>query len=143
MPFALIMIGLILVVTGAQDTYAAMGQQLRKDFTGDGNFVFWVAAIGTIGAIGYIEPLRPLSRAFMTLIIVAVLIANPKFFSQLSDALKQGPISPAKNADTSTTSSMADATKTEQIAKDQHDKAVENAGTFGKILLQLFGAPAY
>jgi hypothetical protein len=145
MPFALVLIGIILVVTGAKDTHVQLGQQLQKDFTGDGNFVFWVAAVGSVGALGYIEPLRPLSRAFMVLIIVAVLIANPKFFTELSSALKEGPIAPTKSANAGNTSStMADVTKTEEVAKEQHDKAMENAGKVFKLFLNLFGGgPAF
>jgi len=96
MPFAFVFVGLVLVLTGIQDTYTQLGSQLRKDF--NSGFSMWVLAILLIGSLGYIEPIRPISKAFLTLIIVAMLIANPKFFTEVQNAVKQGPIAPQKNA---------------------------------------------
>jgi multisubunit Na+/H+ antiporter MnhG subunit len=93
MPFALIVIGAALFMSGIMDTYKQLGAQVRKDATGYG---LWSLAIIMIGSIGYFEPLKPFSRAFLTLIIIGILIANPKFFTEVQNAVKQGPISPAK-----------------------------------------------
>ena len=56
MPFALIALGLVLVITAAQDTYAQLGKEIRSDLTGQGSFTNWAAAIGMAGALGYVEP---------------------------------------------------------------------------------------
>lgn len=98
MPFALVIIGLVMIVTGARDTYAAFGAQVRKDFTGPGNFTFWLASLGAVGAVGYVPKLKPLAIAFMTLIIVAMLLSNRGFFAKLQEALNNGPIAPPRNA---------------------------------------------
>jgi hypothetical protein len=109
LPFALVLIGLIMIVTGARNTHAAFGQQVVSDFTGPGNFTTWIVAIGAVGAVGYIEPLRPLSRAFMTLIIISFIVKNGGVFNKLTQALNEGPLHTAENSqaatkDSSTTS---------------------------------------
>jgi len=88
MPFALVTIGLLMIVTGAKDTYKEFGEQLRSDFTGENNFLYWLASIGAIGAIGYVEPLKPLSRAFMALIIIVMIVKNQGLFDKLQEAIK-------------------------------------------------------
>jgi hypothetical protein len=94
MPFALVLIGLILIVSGARNTHTALGRQLASDFTGPGNFVYWVLAIGSVGALGYIPELRSFSRWFMVLIIVAMVIRNGGFFDKFREAINQGPEAP-------------------------------------------------
>lgn len=96
MPFALVLIGLIMVVTGARNTHAALGQQLRADFTGPGNFFYWIAAIGAVGALGAIPNMRGFSRLFMTLIIISLLLSHRGFFTQFQQALATGPVAPAR-----------------------------------------------
>lgn len=96
MPYALVTIGLILFITGARDTFAPLGAQLQSDFTGNRNFVFWIAAIGSVGALGYIRSLQTFSTTFMALIIITLLLAEQKngstgFFGQFISDLKAGP----------------------------------------------------
>lgn len=128
MPFALVFIGLILIVTGAKDTYSAFGKQVVSDFTGPGNFTFWLASLGAVGALGYISPLRKFSTAFMALIIVAMVLANgnPKasgggFFQKIQDFLKTGPTgtnaAPTTSADNAATNSVSTADVVSTAAK--------------------------
>lgn len=97
MPFALVTIGLLLIVTGAKNTYSAFGGQVISDFTGPQNFTTWLVAIGAVGAVGYVEELKPLSRAFMALIIISFVIKNGGVFNKLQQALAQGPLHTAEN----------------------------------------------
>lgn len=90
MPFALVTIGLILIITGFQNTYAQLGSQIGKDFTGPGNFTYWVIAIFVVGVLGYNETLKPFSRAFLALIIVVMFLSNKGFFGQLNPAIEAG-----------------------------------------------------
>lgn len=92
MPFALVTIGLLMIVVGARGTHRAFGAQLATDFTGDRNFLYWIAAIGSVGALGYIETFRTFSHVFMSLIIVAMFLGNEGFFAKLKDAIDKGPI---------------------------------------------------
>jgi hypothetical protein len=87
-----------MIVTGARDTYAAFGKQVVGDFTGAGNFTYWLVALGAVGAIGYVPSLRSFSRAFMALIIVAMVIRNGGVFDKLTQALQNGPVHPGDNA---------------------------------------------
>lgn len=110
MPFALVIIGLILIITSAQSTHKAFGTQVLKDFTNgsgcapmsgqyqDCGFAWWVAAIVAVGALGYIEQFKGFSRAFMVLIIVSMVIANRGVFDQLQAALQAGPTAPTASA---------------------------------------------
>lgn len=90
MPFGLIVIGLLLIITGFQNTYAQFGSQLEKDFTGSGNFFYWIVAIGSVGALGYNKTLEPFSRAFMALILVGIFLSNKGFFSRINSDILSG-----------------------------------------------------
>jgi hypothetical protein len=98
MPFALVTVGLILVITGVKDTYLAMGQLVKGDFVGKGNFLYWIAALGIVGSVGYVERLRGFANAFMALIIIAMVLKNGGVFSQFKAALASGPVSPQAQA---------------------------------------------
>jgi len=100
MPFALTIIGLLMIVSGSRDTYAAFGKELVEDFTGPGNFTYWIVALGAIGALGYVPQLRTFSRAFMALIIVAMVLRNGGVFSKFTEALQSGPVRPGDSAKT-------------------------------------------
>src|SRR6266704_530859 len=91
MPFALVIIGLIMVVSGVKGTHIALGTQLRSDFQ---PFVVWMAAIGAIGALGYIPEMRRLSHYFMALVIIGMALSNRGFFTKLNEAIKLGPEAP-------------------------------------------------
>lgn len=90
MPFALIFVGVILVVVGFRGTQDAFFGLLKGDFTGSGNFFYWVVSIGVIGAVGYIPRLKGLSNAFLVLIIVVLFLSNKGFFAQFNAQLKSG-----------------------------------------------------
>lgn len=99
MPIALIIIGLLLVVTGVKNTYAEFGAQVKSDFVGPGNFTYWVVAISIIGAVGYIKPLQKVANAFLALVLLAFILKNGGVFDKLKQAIEQGPTaSPAKAA---------------------------------------------
>ena len=94
MPYALVIAGLILIVSGVRDTHEALGAQLKSDLTGDNNFARYALAIFAIGALGYIDKLRPASTAFMALVIISLVLSNKGVFNKLNDALKAGPETP-------------------------------------------------
>jgi uncharacterized membrane protein len=91
MPFALITIGVLLFFTAINRTAGALGQQVAKDlFSTDGGFVYWAAGLVIVGLIGYIPTLKKPSDMFMALIILAMLLQNKGFFSQLQQGLQSG-----------------------------------------------------
>lgn len=88
MPFALLIVGLVLIVAGVRNTVEDNGTQkglitlVKGDFTGNNNFTYWLVSILIVGSIGYISDLRKLSRAFLTLIIIGLLFSNKGFFTK-------------------------------------------------------------
>lgn len=91
MPFALVTVGLLLIVTGFQNTYAAFGKQVENDFTGPGNFIYWLIAIGVVGAVGYSKTFETPSRAFIALIIIAMFVKNDSgVFAKLTAQISSG-----------------------------------------------------
>jgi general stress protein CsbA len=79
MPFALLTIGVLLLVAGARGTQDDLFNLVKGDFTGSDkgqSYVHWIVAIVLIGALGYISALKNLSRAFLILVIVVLFIKN-------------------------------------------------------------------
>lgn len=94
MAFVLVVAGILMIVTGARGTYGQFGQQLQKDFTGAGNFIYWIVSLGLFGAIGYVDALRTLSRLLMALVLIGMVLSNRGVFAQFAAALKSGPTAP-------------------------------------------------
>lgn len=94
MPFALVTVGLLFIVIGFQDTYKEFGEQVQKDFTGDGNFIYWVISLGILGSFGYIKELRTFSRLTMGLVILVLFLSNKGFFDQFNSAVQSGTTQP-------------------------------------------------
>lgn len=89
MPFAFLVVGAVLVVAGVRGTDDDLLTLLKGDFTGSPNFLSWLLAILLVGAFGYIEPLKPVSRAFLFLILVVLFFkSDTGFFPQLTKFLK-------------------------------------------------------
>ncbi len=95
MAFALLIAGSVLLIAAVRNTQGTLYALLRNDFTGQNNFIFWFVSILLIGAVGYIPKLKPLSVAFLTLVVVVLFITrgNPQtntgggFFQQFLAAL--------------------------------------------------------
>lgn len=97
MPFALLFVGMILIITGFQNTYSQFGKLVAGDFTGDDNFIYWVISLGAVGSIGYAKDLQGFSRAFMALIILVMIFKKDTgLFGKLTDALKSGTSTPVE-----------------------------------------------
>ena len=79
------------------DTKAVgLASLIKSEFTGKNNFVYWVLSILIVGAIGYIEPLKPISRAFLLLIVIVLFLANKGVFEQFNQALDRTQKTPAQ-----------------------------------------------
>jgi len=90
MVFALLFIGVVLLVAGARDTQDDLFKLVKGDFTTNGNqksFLYWIVSILLIGTLGYIERIRPLSRAFLVLVLVVLFIKNGGVFQNLNKQL--------------------------------------------------------
>lgn len=88
MPFALLFVGIVLVVAGVRNQQDTLFTLVKGDFTGQSNFLFWVVSLIAIGAIGYIPKLKPISTAFLALVIVVLFLTKGVgFFSKFNQAL--------------------------------------------------------
>jgi hypothetical protein len=100
--FILLIIGITLLVAGVQNTQGDLFDLLKKDF---GQFLVWFVAIFLIGALGYIPKMKPLSTAFMGLVILVLFLSKGKgFFSQFQSA-----VTSAQNTQSATSTSAAPA----------------------------------
>lgn len=98
MPFALLIVGIVLVVAAVRDKADVLFTLVKDDFIsqpGKPSFMYWLAAILIIGAIGYIKPLQGLSRIFLALLVVVLVLAHGGLFDQFNRQLfSSAPASP-------------------------------------------------
>lgn len=95
MAFALLFLGIMMIVSAIRNTHCALVTLMANDFSGQGNFMYWVVALILIGAVGYVEKLKPLSDGLLVLVLLALVLSrgNPKFnsgggfFKQFTSAL--------------------------------------------------------
>lgn len=105
MPIVLVFAGALFLASAIAGTTAGLAGQLRSDFTGPGNFLYWIAAFGLVGAVGYVPGAERFSRAFVGLLLLAMFLANGTgVFSRLGQALSQPP-APAGRTDAETSGS--------------------------------------
>jgi hypothetical protein len=93
MTFALALAGIMFVTSGVRGTSQDLAALVKGDFSGPNNFAYWFIAVLVIGGLGYIEDLRSVSRAFLALIIIVLLLTeNQKngdggFFQKFTDSV--------------------------------------------------------
>lgn len=90
MPFAIIIFGVVFILVGYQGSQSQFFSLLKGDFTGTGNFVYWIVSILIIGSIGYIPRLKNISDGFLMLVIVVLFLSHKGFFSQFTQELSSG-----------------------------------------------------
>jgi hypothetical protein len=97
MPFLFIVVGLVMIVSSVKGTNQQLVKLLKSDFTGKGNFIYWSLAILAIGAVGYIQELKPVSRAFLVLVVIVLFLENKGVFTEFSQAIAttQQPTTPS------------------------------------------------
>lgn len=140
MPIILLAGGLLLLISAGAGTTGALGTQLRKDFTGPQSFLYWLAAIGVLGMLGYVDKFRDLSRSLMVLILLAMVLRNGTgVFARLTQAVSNPP-TPASDTDResssgSTAASPGGAAQTSSSSGSDPFAAVGQALSFA----QLFG----
>lgn len=95
MSFALLIIGLALIVSAIRGTHLQLLGLVYGDFTGEANFWYWIAAILLVGAVGFVPKLKGLSDGLLVIILLVLVLkrGNPDtaegggFFQQFVDAL--------------------------------------------------------
>jgi hypothetical protein len=91
MPIALITIGLVMIIAAGRDQSAALVKLVQGDFqtnaAGTPGFLQWILAFVLVGALGFVPKLKPLSVAFMALLLVAIFLTKGVgFFDKLTAA---------------------------------------------------------
>jgi hypothetical protein len=77
-------------MAGIRNTYANLWALVKGDFTDQNGFLAWVAAIAVVGGLGYIPKLRPLSIAFMSLLLLVLVLSNGGVFAKLQAFIQSG-----------------------------------------------------
>lgn len=94
MPFFLLIAGIIFLVAAIRGNQGELFSLLKEDFGGDNNFFVWVLAIVVIALLGNIKTIKPVSDAFLGLVILVIIVANygrnKDLFSSFVDQVKQG-----------------------------------------------------
>lgn len=152
MAYFFIIAGVILVIASARNTQGCLFTLLQGDLVNtntalasspcavgtinntSGNFVWWFISIAAIGAVGYSEKLRPLSNAFLTLIIVVLFIDNRGFFTQFIAAIntiKGSAANPIGNASSPGISVAVDTVPDNQSSSNETTIVAGGTGSTG------------
>ena len=85
MPYALVILGVLLLVTAVRGTQGDLWSLLKSEFSGTNSFVVWASAFLILGMIGYIKTVRPATDALMMLVLFALIVKNRGgFFDQFN-----------------------------------------------------------
>jgi hypothetical protein len=91
MPFVFLVVGAVFITAGVRGQSANLLTLLKGDFTGSNNFIYWFISIVVVGAVGYVKDLQALSRAFLVLVIIVLLLNEDKngqgFFTEIQAAI--------------------------------------------------------
>lgn len=94
MAWAFLFIGALLLITAWKNKQKELFKLLQDDFSGDTNFFFWVLAIIALVAIGTFKPVRPVTDAFLGLIVLVIIIAPYRnqrdLFSEFRAQIREG-----------------------------------------------------
>lgn len=82
MPFALIIVGAVLLIVAVRNRVQPFFTQVTADLTNGGNFkgsyAAWAIALLIVGVVGYLPSLQKLSRVFLVLIVIAIVLSQSK-----------------------------------------------------------------
>jgi hypothetical protein len=124
MPYALILIGAVMLVSAVRNTHTELWGLVKEDFTEKGGFLTWVAAIAVVGGMGYVPKLKPLSIAFMTLLLVVLVLSNGGVFAKLESFIKSGAAPAPGSAVKDATNKITGAA--EKVARTSLEVITEN-----------------
>jgi hypothetical protein len=102
MPIVLIIVGGLFLTAavrwneGGSNIWKLLGNDLTS--SNKGNFFAWAVAIILIGAVGYIDELKPVANTMIGLIIVVLLLSNNGFFANLEKEVLAKPAQLAGSA---------------------------------------------
>ena len=74
MPLVLIIVGIFLIASAIRGNTGDLFALLKGDFTGPGNFAYWLLAMLILGAVGSVEKLKPMASALMGLVVLVLIL---------------------------------------------------------------------
>jgi hypothetical protein len=95
MALAFVLVGVMLVASGIKNTQGQLGALIVSDFTGAGNFWYYIAGIFAVGTIGYYQPARDISRLLIVLILLVLFLSNEGIWAQLQSGLATAQAAPS------------------------------------------------
>jgi hypothetical protein len=128
MPFVILLIGAILIITAFNNSFSALATQLESDIPA---YFKWAAAIVAILGIGYIPGLRTPSRYLLGLVLLVILLTN---YQQILSGLQTfftsgGTATAGVGASTATPSASYTATYAPAAASGTTTQGTTSAGT--------------
>lgn len=73
MPFLLLLIGAVLIISAVRNTHGTLATALATDVP---PYLKWALAIVAVGAIGYVPKMQPISRMLLALVFVVIVLKN-------------------------------------------------------------------
>lgn len=91
MPILFGLVGVLLIISGWNNTYQELGAQLSDDFTGggagfSGSFLPWLGAVAALWMLSSVPSLEKPAKALFALVILVFLIGNDQVFSNFQSA---------------------------------------------------------
>lgn len=80
--------GFLLIATALQNTQSELAALLQRDLLGKQGFFLWLAAVVSLGAIGYVPGLERTSRNLILLLLVVVVLRNGGIWANAQAALQ-------------------------------------------------------
>lgn len=107
MPIVFGVVGLLLVVSGVRGTTSSLMTVVKADFTPNGGYLRWMLGIGLVGALGYIDELKTISRMFMALVLIGLIWSNKGVFADLTkETATAAPVSTTPTSTATSTPNM-------------------------------------
>jgi hypothetical protein len=125
MPYILLIVGVVLFLAALRGTHKELGNLLVEDIF-DRQFMAWLTIIFGLGFAGYIKELRPLSIAFMSLVLIVYIISQRGVFQQL---LGQWQTITVQNRSTDTQREESQLETFDQIINDLQNSVPSLRGT--------------
>jgi hypothetical protein len=95
MPIIAIIIGVMCLDLAFRGTEHQFAAQLGKDFGQGTQFWSWAAAIGVVGALGYVPSLSKVSNPLLALVITVLVVRRGGFFDQIAALIEKPPAASA------------------------------------------------
>jgi len=74
MALILVALGALLIAAGARGDPNEIGRMFARDLQGDGGYATFALAFVIVGALGFWEPVRPISHGLLLLMVIALVL---------------------------------------------------------------------